>query len=102
MLISFNALNYALYKDKNRQTSPELYSDDEKKKNRPYLVAAAIILLIIEIVFLYFALQMAMSYAKNTTELVIHLLLATFLTIPYVFVNATFNTDVYKSFSRNK
>ena len=74
----------------------------KRKKNRPYLVAAAIILLIIEIVFLYFALQMAMSYAKNTTELVIHLLLATFLTIPYVFVNATFNTDVYKSFSRNK
>ena len=99
MLLSFNALNYALYKDKNRITPPELY-DENDKKSRPYLIAAAIILLVIELIFLYFAVQMALSYAKNTTELVIHLLLATFLTIPYVFVNATFNTDIYKSFKK--
>ena len=109
MLLSFNALQYALYHNKNRLVKPELYtrsSDTNTSNSTPngdnsnqdVSLVSAVIILVIEIIFLFYAIQMALHYHSNTKELVLHLLLAVFFTTPYVLLNAVFNTDIYKSF----
>ena len=105
MLLSFNALNYALYHNKNRLVKPELYvnstPDDEKNNDSAcddICLINAVILLIVELVFLFYAIQIVLVSYRNTKELVIHLLLAIFFTIPYVFINVLFNTESYNLF----
>ena len=104
MLLSFNALNYALYHNKNRLVKPELYvnstPDDSKNDSTcdDICLINAVILLIVELIFLFYAIQIVLASYRNTKELVIHLLLAIFFTIPYVFINVVFSTESYNLF----
>lgn len=111
MLLSFNALNYALYHNKNRLVKPELFikmrdsnqnpnsipnSNPDSNPSSNVIFVNAVILLIIELVFLFYAIQMVLLSYTNTKELVLHLFLAIFFTIPYVLLNAVLSTDMYK------
>lgn len=94
-----NPLRYALYHNKRELTPPEFYKHHHRDKKTLW-ITLGIILLLLEIVFLYFGISMALKVSRSTPELIIHLLLAFFITIPYVFCNTVFSTDAYKAFIR--
>jgi glucan phosphoethanolaminetransferase (alkaline phosphatase superfamily) len=93
MLLSFNALQYALYKDKHIQ---ENYQRREEKEEST-LFKAAMVLLILELVVLYFALTMAFRVGKTKKQTFIHVLMALLFTLPYVFYNVVFDTPAYQT-----
>jgi len=95
-----NPLRYSLYHNKRVIVPPEFYGKKHKNQNKTLKVTIAIILLILEIFFLYFGINMAVKVSRSTSELIIHMLLAILLTIPYVFANAVFNTEAYKAYLR--
>lgn len=91
MLLGFAGLSYALYHDKNRQVNwtSELYDENKKEgKDTSYLIVNAIVLIIIELFFLYFAIDIAFKVSKSRGDLVLNLGLAVFLTLPYVLLHA--------------
>lgn len=96
MLISYNALQYALYKDKNLQ---EKYQ--EKYKTKPDMtLQLAIAILVFELVLLYFALSMAVQVSKTKKQLFVHVLMAALFTLPYVFYNVVFDTPAYQTLAK--
>lgn len=90
MILGVSALSYALYKDKNRKTPPELYKPSDKEETA-VLITAAIIILIIEIILLFYAITIAMKFSRTKTELFLNLFLAITFTLPYVFFNVLIN-----------
>lgn len=93
MILGVSALSYAIYKDKNRKTPPELFKPSSKEENAA-LITAAIILLIIEIILLFYAISIAMKFSQTKTQLFLNLFLAIAFTTPYVFFNVLINNYV--------
>lgn len=91
MLVSYNALQYALYKDK---VYKENFNQEMEDKS---LMKLVVFIFIIELIFLWFALFMAIKVSKNKKELLLHSMLAILFTLPYVFYNTVFDTPAYQT-----
>lgn len=98
---SENDYGYALYKNKNMLIDPEFYDTTKKSKSKSEKkidLIPFIILLTLEMIFLFFSVNMAVKVSKNSLELLIQLMIAILFPIPYVFISATFNTNAYRAY----
>lgn len=100
MLISYNALQYALYKDKNLNEKYQEKYQEKYKNAHEITIQFAIILLVFELVLLYFALSMAVQVSKSKKQLFVHIMMATLFTLPYVFYNVVFETPAYQTLAK--
>jgi len=96
MLISYNALQYALYKDKNVREGYQ----EKFKKGAELTVQAAIAILVFELALLYFAISMAVQVSKTKKQLFLHVVMASMFTLPYVFYNVVFDTPAYQTLAK--
>ena len=57
------------------------------------VLIGSIVMLVIELSLLYFAIRIALVSGKTNTTKFIHIVLAIFLTLPYLLLNMIFNKD---------
>lgn len=94
MLIT--AYQYALYKNKQKKFGPEFYDEP-----RGFWSPMTVIFFIIELFFMFIAIQMALISSVSNKDLVVRLMLAIFFSIPYVFLNVLYSDrgEQYKLWS---
>ena len=101
MLLSLTAYKYALYADKNRQTLPELYTEDNQPQTPPKPNWGVFILaVLVELILLFFAIPMALRVAKSRAQLTLHLFFAITATPAYLFVAVAFQTPAYQTLAQ--
>ena len=70
------------------------------KSNGSYSVLiASIVMLVLELSMLYFAIRIALASGTTNNTKFIHIVLAIFLTMPYLLLNMIFNKDAASAVS---
>lgn len=92
----FTAYAYSWYKDKNRQTAPELYDSNTSEPPSPPMYIL-LMTFVIELIFLYHAIPIAFRVARSRAELLVHMLFVILATPLYLFVHVA--SQVWKDSS---
>jgi ABC-type arginine transport system permease subunit len=105
MFISTNFLKnsiekYNIAKKENFEISKKSINKGVSESFNTFIVIIAMIFFILELCMLYFGIYIALNCTKSVQERIVHLVLVTFFTMPYMLLNVLFNPCA-KEYLRN-
>ena len=111
MIISLNILNNSIrkYKKKKKLSDKNRENYDKGGYNKGesagaatdavfnvYMIIISIIFVILELILLFYAINIALVTTKGGAERVVHIVLAIIFTVPYMLIQCTFNPNAIK------